>query len=80
MFAFLCSAATGLLGCELGWVDGSYVGVPEYPSLIAGSEAECFSLATTAYADATYLTWQPTPKRCRSTSSRHKARGAVALS
>ena len=57
MFA-LCSAAAGLFSCNSGWVDGSYVGVPQYGYIITTSEAACLGQATAAHPDATYLVWQ----------------------
>ena len=53
MFA-LCSAAAGLLGCEAGWVDGSYAGIAEYGNINTNSEADCFALATAAHPDVTW--------------------------
>ena len=62
MFA-LCSAAALLaqLGCDGGWVDGSWTGNAEYDIVSAGSEEECFDIATAAHPDVTYLTWQCRP-------------------
>ena len=42
MFA-LCSAAAGLFSCVGGWMDGSYVGVPQYGYTFTTSEAACLA-------------------------------------
>ena len=65
MFA-LCSAVALLaqLACDGGWVDGSWTGNAEYDIVFAGSEQECFDIATAAHPDVTYLTWQAPYQAC----------------
>ena len=60
MFA-LCSAAAGLLGCDGGWQDGSYYGVPQYgflPDKTSSEEALDCNKHLLPHPDSSYGRFQ----------------------
>ena len=45
------------MGCNGGWQDGSYTGVPDFPHLYTATEEECYEATMAAYPTAKYITW-----------------------